>query len=84
MPGPGQAAARVGGQPALLAIRVTTDECFFHCDKAFIRAQLWKPETWPTAYRVSFGKMLAPRVGGDQQVAEAIDQAIAEDYKSGL
>lgn len=72
------------GQPALLAIRVTIDECFFHCAKAFIRAQLWKPETWPAAYRVSFGKMLAPRVGGDQQVAEAIDQAIAEDYKTGL
>jgi PPOX class probable FMN-dependent enzyme len=72
------------GQPALLAIRVTIDECFFHCAKAFIRAQLWKPETWPAAYRVSFGKMLAPKVGGDQQIAEAIDQAIAEDYRSGL
>jgi len=71
------------GQPAVLAIRVTVQECFFHCAKAFIRARLWKPETWP-AYRISFGKMLAPKVGGDQQVAEAIDQMIAEDYKSGL
>ena len=72
------------GQPALLAIRISVQECFFHCAKAFIRVQLWKPETWPAAYRISFGKMLAPKVGGDQQVAEAIDQAIAEDYKNGL
>jgi uncharacterized protein len=72
------------GQPALLAIRVSVQECFFHCAKAFIRAQLWKPETWPKGYRISFGTMLAPKVGGDQQVAEAIDQAIAEDYKNGL
>lgn len=71
------------GQPALLAIRVSVRECFFHCAKAFIRAQLWKPETWP-AYRVSFGKMLAAKMGGGEQVAEAIDQVIAEDYKTGL
>ena len=33
------------GKPALLAIRVTVEECFFHCAKAFLRTRLWKPET---------------------------------------
>jgi predicted pyridoxine 5'-phosphate oxidase superfamily flavin-nucleotide-binding protein len=35
------------GRPALVAIRVTVQECFFHCAKAFKRSQLWRPETWP-------------------------------------
>jgi len=35
------------GTPAQLAMRVTVRECFFHCAKAFIRSQLWNPETWP-------------------------------------
>jgi PPOX class probable FMN-dependent enzyme len=71
------------GKPALLAIRVTVDECFFHCAKAFLRAKLWKPETW-TPLEVSFGKMLAPKMGGDEQVAQAIDQLIADDYRTNL
>ena len=34
------------GKPAVLAIRVRVEECFHHCAKAFIRSNLWKPETW--------------------------------------
>ena len=59
------------------------EECFFHCAKAFLRAQLWKPETWAPV-RVSFGKMLADRMGGGDQVAETIDGSIAEDYRNNL
>jgi PPOX class probable FMN-dependent enzyme len=71
------------GQPAQLAIRVHVEECFFHCAKAFLRAQLWKPETW-APLRVSFGKILATRLGGDAQVVEAIDKLIDEDYATNL
>jgi uncharacterized protein len=72
------------GQPALLAIRVTVQECFFHCAKAFLRAQLWQPEHWPEKMRLSFGKMMAPKFGGDQQMADMIDTAIEEDYRTNL
>ena len=72
------------GQPALLAIRVRIEECFFHCAKAFLRSDLWKPASWPERYRISFGKMLAPRIGADEKVAEAIDELIAEDYRTNL
>jgi len=72
------------GQPAQLAIRVTVAECFFHCAKAFLRAQLWKPESWPENLRISFGKMLAPKFGGDAQLADTIDQMIDEDYRTNL
>ena len=72
------------GQPAQLAIRVTVDECFFHCGKAFLRAGLWKPETWPADVRVSFGKMLAPKFGGDEALEKQIDAAIEDDYRTNL
>jgi PPOX class probable FMN-dependent enzyme len=71
------------GQPALLAIRVTVDECFFHCPKAFVRASLWKPETWPD-HRVSLGKIFAPQFGGDDALAKQIDEALAEDVRQNL
>lgn len=32
------------GKAALLCTRVTVNECFFHCGKAFIRSKLWLSE----------------------------------------
>jgi hypothetical protein len=49
-----------------------------------IRSDLWKPETWDVPTRVSFGRMLAKANGGDDQLAEAIDQNIADDYTNNL
>jgi uncharacterized protein len=72
------------GAPALLTIRVTVQECFFHCAKAFIRSQLWKPESWPERRKISFGKLLTAKVGGGDDLARQIDQAIDEDYKTNL
>ena len=72
------------GGPALLAIRVRIHECFFHCAKAFRRSQLWHSETWPERMRISFGRMLAPKVGGDASLADKIDRVVEEDYKNNL
>jgi len=66
------------GKPAQLAIRVTVEECFFHCPKAFMRAELWKPDTWPERQRVSFGKILARRLDKDETFADAIDANLEE------
>jgi hypothetical protein len=72
------------GQPALLAIRLTVDKCYFHCAKAFKRSRLWKPESWPPRQRISFGKLLAPRLGGGEEVAKQIDEFVEADYKENL
>lgn len=72
------------GQPALLAIRVRVERCFFHCAKAFKRSRLWHPETWPPNLRISFGNLLAPRLGGGDDLAGSIDRMIQEDYKTNL
>ncbi len=69
------------GKPAVVAIRIRVDECFFHCAKAFLRAKLWKPETWPEKQKVSFGRMLF-RENAD--VASQVDEAVEKDYRENL
>lgn len=70
------------GAPAMLAIRVTIHECFFHCAKAFIRSQLWKPETWTARMPISFGNYLGAKIGADEKFATQVDKAIEDDYNS--
>ena len=72
------------GKPAVLAIRVHVEECFFHCAKAFLRAQLWKPDTWPERQKISFGRMFAKLMGADEKAAKAIDESVETDYRDNL
>jgi PPOX class probable FMN-dependent enzyme len=72
------------GKPAQLAIRVSVRECFFHCAKAFRRSQLWNHQQWPPPVAVSFGKLLAAKMGGGKDLAEQIDAQCEADYKTNL
>ena len=72
------------GQPALLAIRVRVEQVFFHCAKAFKRSRLWQPDTWPAKLRISFGALLAKKLGAGADAASRIDAAVEEDYRTGL
>ena len=72
------------GKPALLAIRVHVEECFHHCAKAFLRSNLWKPESWSPRLRVSFGAMAAKRMKLGDNVAARFDAAVEDDYRSNL
>ena len=60
------------------------DACFFHCAKAFKRSRLWEPASWSAPLRVSFGKLLARKLGGGAELEGAIDRAIEDDYKNNL
>ena len=71
------------GSPAQLAIRITVRECFFHCAKALIRSQLWKPETWGARIPFSWGKYLAVKSDGEDAAAR-IDRFVQLDYKNNL
>jgi uncharacterized protein len=40
----------VQGKRPILALEIAVEEVFFHCPKAFLRSNTWKPESWnPTA-----------------------------------
>jgi PPOX class probable FMN-dependent enzyme len=72
------------GKPALLATRVHIKHSYFHCARSIVRAGLWKPETWPAAARISFGKIIAPKIGGDEAMAKQIDDSVAGAYTTRL
>ncbi|HLW69490.1 MAG TPA: MSMEG_1061 family FMN-dependent PPOX-type flavoprotein [Candidatus Binataceae bacterium] len=72
------------GADAQLAIRLTIRECFFHCAKAFMRSQLWRPESWSERVKISWGDYLASKTGADAKTARQIDQFVEQDYKNNL
>ena len=72
------------GSPALLVTRVEIDAVYFHCAKAFLRAELWKPDTWPETINVSFGREIAQRGGLDEQKVDDFDAAVKSRYKTDL
>lgn len=72
-------------RPALLVMRIRVRRCYFHCAKAFLRSQLWEPESWPQpALRVSFGQEIAQRGGLAAEAIEAFDQGVHERYRTDL
>jgi hypothetical protein len=74
------------GKEATLVIRVRIDEVFFHCAKAFVRSNLWKPEKWLERKKVPLAKMLAPIIdpnAGDD-FAETIQNLIDQDERDNL
>jgi PPOX class probable FMN-dependent enzyme len=72
------------GKPALLATRVRIKHSYFHCARSVVRAGLWKADTWPAAGRISFGKIIAPKIGGDEAMAKQIDESVAGAYTTRL
>jgi hypothetical protein len=78
--------ARLGtaDRPALLAIRIHVQHSYFHCARAALRSNLWQPASWGPSMRVSFGDIIAPRVGGDAAMAQTIDASVADGMKNRL
>lgn len=72
------------GKPAQLAIRVAVERCFFHCGKAFIRSELWKPASWPEPFGFTWGAWTQERFGLDDAQASAVDDEIAQDERDNL
>jgi uncharacterized protein len=69
---------------ALLVIRVRVDECYFHCAKAFLRGDLWNPQTWPGKISISFGEEIAENGGIGRDSIGEFDRAVAGRYKTDL
>ena len=72
------------GRAALLAIRVHVERAYFHCARSVLRAGLWKAETWSPPQRISFGRIIAARLGAGQAVEDGIDSFVADGYRTGL
>lgn len=48
----------VDGSPAKVVVTVAVDEAYIHCAKAFRRARLWNPESWPDPEAIPDGRQM--------------------------
>ncbi|MGW4099859.1 MULTISPECIES: pyridoxamine 5'-phosphate oxidase family protein [unclassified Mycobacterium] len=67
----------VDGKRPILALEIAVEEVFFHCPKAFLRSDTWKPETWNPTSVPSVAQM-AKAFKPDQSQAE-LDAYYSED-----
>jgi uncharacterized protein len=72
------------GNRALLAIRISVTECYFHCAKAFLRSDLWKPGTWQKEMTISFGAEIAASGGMAAEDTLEFDRGVRDRYKTDL
>lgn len=72
----------VKGHRPLLAMVVDIEQVFFHCAKAFLRSELWNPESWqPDA--VPSRPEIARRERPEDSIAE-LERYYGEQYSAGL
>jgi PPOX class probable FMN-dependent enzyme len=74
----------VEGKPPQSVVIVTVKAAYMHCAKAFMRSELWKPESWPDrASMPTLGEILRDQLAVDQSAAET-DRRLDEAYKQTL
>lgn len=73
------AACAAEGKPPRLAIRITIEECFTHCPKAFLRSSLWDPGNYLCSADIPSGGQVLKSLQPDFD-AEAYDRERAERY----
>lgn len=70
---------QVNGRNPLLGIVVEIEECFIHCAKAFIRSELWNPDSWlEKEVLPSAAKMLVDHAkvnANEEEVARSLEES---------
>jgi PPOX class probable FMN-dependent enzyme len=75
----------VKGHRPLLAVVVDVEDVYFHCAKAFLRSNLWKPETWDPDGTAPRRAVLAKALEPDERTIEQLDEYYRpENYTLGL
>ncbi len=73
----------VGGNRPRLALVVEVAEVFYHCSKAFLRAALWKPETWQPG-AVSSRAAIAHALESTEETLAELEQYYGPSYADRL
>lgn len=74
----------VDGKLPQAVILVEVEAAYMHCAKAFMRSQLWHPETWPDRTSLpTLGRILKDQLALDQS-AEATDRWLDDAYAKSM
>ncbi len=72
----------VEGRPPLSVIVVKAKAIYMHCAKAFMRSDLWKPETWrPRSEMPTLGEIMKDQLALAES-AELADRRLDEAYRA--
>ncbi|TWG92308.1 hypothetical protein L615_007200000150 [Nocardioides sp. J9] len=74
----------VKGHRPVLALVVEVETVFFHCAKAFLRSQLWRPETWDPEGIVPRRAVVAQRFERRGASLEELDAYYGPSYEEGI
>jgi len=77
-------ALEVKGHRPQLALVVSIEAVFHHCAKAFMRAQLWEPETWDPEAVVARRAVLAQRLERPEATVDELDEYYGPSYAEKL
>jgi PPOX class probable FMN-dependent enzyme len=72
----------VKGHRPILALVIEIDEVFHHCSKAFLRSNLWRPETWTDP--VPPRPVIAKAFERPEQTLEQLNTYYGEGYANNL
>lgn len=74
----------IDGKLPQAVIVVTVEATYMHCAKAFMRSQLWHPESWPDRKSLpTLGQILKDHLALDQS-AEAMDLWLDDAYANSM
>jgi uncharacterized protein len=74
----------IAGHRPVLAVVVEVEEVFHHCQKAFLRARLWEPDSWDPEGRVPRRAVIASRLEPTGRTLEELDEYYGPQYRDGL
>ena len=70
----------VRGSRPIMALVVDIEQIFFHCAKAFMRSQLWRPETWQPDTLPSHAALVKAVQDTPETLEELQDYYAPENY----
>ncbi|MFF4778489.1 pyridoxamine 5'-phosphate oxidase family protein [Microtetraspora fusca] len=73
----------VKGHRPSFALVVEIEQIFFHCAKAFLRSELWKPETWNPDALPSHARIVAS-VQKTEETLEELERYYGPEYATRL
>ncbi len=74
----------VDGRPPITVLIVSIKACYMHCAKAFMRSDLWKPESWPERGTMpTLGEILRDQLALSESAA-TVDKSLDEAYRKSL
>jgi PPOX class probable FMN-dependent enzyme len=74
----------VRGSRPIMALVVDIEQIFFHCAKAFMRSQLWRPETWQPGTLPSPAALVKAVQDTPETLEELQDYYAPENYSKRL